>query len=120
MTERNDELSSLLESAAARNAQVSGLSELSRFLQSCGDMEEAVLLLKQQLPHLMKSASGPLYLMAPSRDQLSQSFAWGDDSYGYENTLMVHIRRIREKIENNPSAPASLITVKGLGYKLVV
>jgi len=46
--------------------------------------------------------------------------AWGDDSYGYENTLMVHIRRIREKIENNPSAPASLITVKGLGYKLVV
>ena len=81
MTERNNELSSLLESAAARNAQVSGLSELSRFLQSCGDMEEAVLLLKQQLPHLMKSASGALYLMAPSRDQLGQSFAWGDDPY---------------------------------------
>lgn len=45
---------------------------------------------------------------------------WGDDSYGYENTLMVHIRRIREKIEPNPSKPIYLITVRGLGYKLLV
>lgn len=46
--------------------------------------------------------------------------AWGDAYYGYENTLMVHIRRLREKIEANPSAPRHLITVKGLGYKLVI
>lgn len=46
--------------------------------------------------------------------------AWGDDYYGYENTLMVHIRRLREKIEHNPSSPVHLITVKGLGYKLVI
>ncbi len=46
--------------------------------------------------------------------------AWGDDYYGYENTLMVHIRRLREKIEETPSSPKHLITVKGLGYKLVV
>ncbi len=52
-------------------------------------------------------------------DTLCQS-AWGDDSYGYENTLMVHMRHIREKIEGNPSSPASLITVKGLGYKLLL
>ena len=45
--------------------------------------------------------------------------AWGDAYYGYENTLMVHIRRLREKIEANPSSPKHLITVKGLGYKLV-
>lgn len=45
--------------------------------------------------------------------------AWGDAYYGYENTLMVHIRRLREKIEVFPSAPKHLITVKGLGYKLV-
>lgn len=32
---------------------------------------------------------------------------------------MAHIRRIREKIEADPSHPASLITVKGLGYKLM-
>lgn len=46
--------------------------------------------------------------------------AWGDDYYGYENTLMVHIRRLREKIEQNPGKPKHLITVKGIGYKLVI
>ncbi|MCH5210010.1 MAG: response regulator transcription factor [Oscillospiraceae bacterium] len=46
--------------------------------------------------------------------------AWGEDYYGYENTLMVHIRRLRQKIETEPSAPKHLITVKGLGYKLVI
>lgn len=44
---------------------------------------------------------------------------WGDNPFGYENSLMTHIRRIREKIEVNPSKPSSLITVKGLGYKLL-
>ena len=46
--------------------------------------------------------------------------AWGDNPFGYENSLMAHIRRIREKIEINPSRPVSLITMKGLGYKLIV
>jgi len=46
--------------------------------------------------------------------------AWGDNPYGYENSLMAHIRRIREKIEANPSNPVSLITIRGLGYKLIV
>lgn len=52
-------------------------------------------------------------------DALCQA-AWGDDYYGLENTLMVHIRRIREKIEVSPSNPEYLITVRGLGYKLMV
>lgn len=46
--------------------------------------------------------------------------AWGDNPYGYENSLMAHIRRIREKIEVCPSQPVSLVTIKGLGYKLMV
>lgn len=46
--------------------------------------------------------------------------AWGDNPFGYENSLMAHIRRIREKIELSPSQPVSLVTVKGLGYKLIV
>lgn len=52
-------------------------------------------------------------------DALCQS-VWGDDYFGYENTLMVHIRRIREKIETTPSSPEYLITVRGLGYKLIM
>lgn len=51
-------------------------------------------------------------------DALSDA-VWGENYYGYENTLMVHIRRLREKIEENPSAPVWLLTVRGLGYKLV-
>jgi DNA-binding response OmpR family regulator len=43
---------------------------------------------------------------------------WGDDFFGSDNTVMVHIRRLREKIEADPSKPSFLITVKGLGYKL--
>lgn len=50
-------------------------------------------------------------------DALCQA-VWGDDSVGYENTLMVHIRRVREKIEQEPSNPVYLLTVRGLGYKL--
>ncbi len=45
---------------------------------------------------------------------------WGDNPFGYENSLNAHIRRIREKIETDPSKPVSLITMKGLGYRLNV
>lgn len=53
-----------------------------------------------------------------SIDMLCEAL-WGDNPYGYENSLMAHIRRIREKIEANPSRPVSLVTVKGLGYRLI-
>ncbi|WP_152394777.1 response regulator transcription factor [Paenibacillus guangzhouensis] len=44
---------------------------------------------------------------------------WGDLSINDDNTVMVHIHRIRERIEPNPAVPKYLITVRGLGYKLV-
>ena len=43
---------------------------------------------------------------------------WEGPMVGYENTLMVHIRRLREKIEADPSHPKYLLTVRGLGYRL--
>ena len=43
---------------------------------------------------------------------------WEDGSYGLENSLMVHVRRLREKIEEDPSKPVYLQTVRGLGYRL--
>lgn len=53
-----------------------------------------------------------------SRERLYET-VWGEDSFGCDNTIMVHIRHLREKIENNPKEPEYLITMKGLGYKLV-
>lgn len=45
---------------------------------------------------------------------------WGEDFFGFDNTITVHIRRLREKIEEDPSNPEYIKTVKGLGYKLVI
>ena len=43
---------------------------------------------------------------------------WDGPLVGYENTLMVHIRHLREKVEADPSHPRYLLTVRGLGYRL--
>lgn len=44
---------------------------------------------------------------------------WGYEYDGYDNTIMVHIRHLREKLEDNPSDPRYIKTLKGIGYKLV-
>lgn len=46
------------------------------------------------------------------------SKVWNEDSYSVENTVMVHIRHIREKIEINPGEPRYLKVVWGIGYKI--
>ena len=43
---------------------------------------------------------------------------WNEPGFSVENTVMVHIRRIREKIEINPKNPKYLKVVWGLGYKM--
>lgn len=42
---------------------------------------------------------------------------WGSDYFGDTKTLDVHIKRIRSRIEQNPSEPIMLVTVRGLGYR---
>lgn len=43
---------------------------------------------------------------------------WGAERYGDVSTVTVHVRRIREKIEHNPSDPVYIETVRGFGYRL--
>ncbi|OAA94468.1 MULTISPECIES: response regulator transcription factor [Clostridium] len=45
---------------------------------------------------------------------------WNDNYEGYDNTIMVHIRKLRQKLEDNPSSPKYIVTAKGLGYKLKI
>ncbi len=42
---------------------------------------------------------------------------WGADYVGDTKTLDVHVKRLRSKIESDPSTPQHLVTVRGLGYK---
>ena len=64
------------------------------------------------LSYLMENADKII-----SKERLYEQ-VWGEYSSICDNTIMVHIRHIREKIEDTPSSPQQLITVKGLGYKL--
>ena len=43
---------------------------------------------------------------------------WNEDAFGVDNTVAVHIRHIREKIEINPKEPRYLKVVWGVGYKV--
>ncbi|MDO5098945.1 MAG: response regulator transcription factor [Corynebacterium sp.] len=63
------------------------------------------------LEYLMRNAGRVL-----TRGQLLDR-VWGADYDGDTKTLDVHIKRLRSKIEREPSAPTHLITVRGLGYK---
>ena len=45
---------------------------------------------------------------------------WGSDYVGDTKTLDVHVKRLRAKLEPEPSTPKYLVTVRGLGYKLEV
>jgi len=51
-----------------------------------------------------------------SRSQLLDQ-VWGYEYYGDPSTVTVHVRRLREKIEANPSQPQKILTVWGVGYK---
>ncbi|MDR0289447.1 MAG: response regulator transcription factor [Treponema sp.] len=54
-----------------------------------------------------------------SKEQLYDKI-WGEDVYGELKTVTVHINRLREKIEKNPSKPTRIQTVWGAGYRFIV
>jgi len=53
-----------------------------------------------------------------TRDHLIAE-VWGADYFGDTKTLDVHVKRLRQKIEEDPHQPAHLVTVRGLGYRFV-
>lgn len=79
--------------------------------------EETLTLTAKECAIFMKlyENSGRI-VSTPSLCQTAVGEVWT----GYESTLMTHIRHLREKIEADPGKPESLVTVRGLGYKLVI
>ena len=45
---------------------------------------------------------------------------WGADYVGDTKTLDVHVKRLRSKVEEDPSNPTRIVTIRGLGYKYEV
>ena len=84
-----------------------------RVQNSEGEKREVNLSLKEfELLRVLLGSAGN----AVPREILLER-VWGEDFYGDERTLDVHIRWLREKLEQNPSQPEFLQTVRGVGYK---
>ncbi len=86
------------------------------------DPRSRTVLLNEQPIDLTVKEFDMLYLLARnprqvfSRDQLLER-VWGVSEYIDPGTVTVHVRRLREKIESDPSHPVRLLTVWGVGYK---
>lgn len=88
------------------------LDTLSKTLRVGGEAVHLTATEYKIMELLMKHA-GQVF----SAEQIYES-VWSEPAYGVENTVMVHIRRIREKTEINPKEPNYLKVVWGIGYKI--
>ena len=81
-----------------------------------------VVMVKESQIELTAKEFDMFYLLARhpkqvfTRDQLLER-VWGGAEYIDPGTVTVHVRRLREKIESDPSSPEHLLTVWGVGYK---
>ena len=86
-------------------------------------MQELLLRVQHILQRIYRTELALLRKLAENRghivtyDALCEA-VWGADYYGCENSLNVHIRHLREKLEPLPGRPQFLRTVRGIGYKL--
>lgn len=79
------------------------------------DSGEEVLLTAKQHQIFMYLLQHPNQIL--TKEQLYEA-VWGEAYLQGDKTLMVHIRYLREKIEENPGAPKIIETIRGLGYRV--
>ena len=110
---------SVLRRSTATGAEVEALTfgdvRLERETRDARKADTAIRLTAKEFDLLWFLASHPRRVF--SRDQLMAS-VWGYTSALDTGTVTVHVRRLREKIEDNPSQPRYLETVWGIGYRL--
>lgn len=117
------ELVSRVRAVLRRGGEKSGDSERPLNLESLSiDPRSRTASVNQQPIELTVKEFDMLYLLARhprqvfSRDHLLER-VWGMSEYIDPGTVTVHVRRLREKIETDPSNPKHLLTVWGVGYK---
>ena len=86
--------------------------DVDRHAVSVGGGEVAMPLKEFELLELLLRNAGRVLTRGQLIDRV-----WGADYFGDTKTLDVHIKRIRSKIESDPSEPTMLLTVRGLGYR---
>jgi two-component system, OmpR family, response regulator RegX3 len=88
------------------------LMDLERHTVSVSGREVAMPLKEFELLELLLRNAGRVLTRGQLIDRV-----WGADYFGDTKTLDVHIKRIRSRIEETPSEPVMLVTVRGLGYR---
>ena len=86
--------------------------DVDRHAVAVGGNEVAMPLKEFELLELLLRNAGRVLTRGQLIDRV-----WGADYFGDTKTLDVHIKRIRSKIESDPSQPVLLLTVRGLGYR---
>ncbi|MBS4219589.1 response regulator transcription factor [Bacillus sp. FJAT-49711] len=98
-------------------------SEILYFKELSLDLKTFLAQVKEQSVQLTSKEFHILKLFMTNRNRVFTKeqiyrLIWEDDYYGNENVINVHIRRLREKIEEDPSNPQYIQTIWGIGYKL--
>lgn len=97
-------------------ASVINVNGLSLNAETCTVTKEGTLLALTPTEYKLLS----VFMRSPGRIftkvQLSEAVN-GEYFESDENTIMVHISKLRDKIEDNPRKPARLVTIRGLGYR---
>ena len=89
-----------------------GRMDVDRHTVAVGGEEISMPLKEFELLELLLRNAGRVLTRGQLIDRV-----WGSDYFGDTKTLDVHIKRIRSRIEETPSEPTMLVTVRGLGYR---
>lgn len=118
-----------IQSHLRRANELSGKSDSSESIITIGNisinlLERTVIVDGKDLPFSVKEFEILHYLIINKNQALSREkifdTVWGYNEYGDINTVTVHVRKIREKIEVDPSNPVHILTVWGIGYKFKI
>lgn len=121
------ELSARVKAAIRRATTYSNQVEAKQDMLVIGDLTIDIMnfsvMKKQQTVKLTSKEFAILKLFATNRQrvftkQQIYQLIWNDEYYGDENIINVHMSRLREKIEDDPSNPQYIKTLWGIGYKL--
>jgi len=87
--------------------------DIARHKVTVGDRDVALTPIEFEILKLLASHPDRVF----STDEIFEK-VWNEKIYEANNTVMVHIRRLREKIEHDPKNPQIILTVWGVGYKV--